>query len=262
MTNYDSNRHHRRSIRLRGYDYTRSGAYFVTVCTQNRLYLFGEVAHGYMRLNDAGFMVQRVWDELPQYYPGVDIDEFVVMPNHIHGIIVLSNAPVGAGPRACPDNAALSSLGQQSRQPRQQSDEVIGLPDVVHRFKSFTTDRYRRGVGESGWTPFPGRLWQRNYHEHIIRDEDALYQIRRYIMNNPMRWTIDRENPDAIVKEAKTPWDVLRSGKIWKKGSRITASLALHLHKLHIQPTRLSSVYPDSQHWTGMTILFILLGVF
>ncbi len=96
---FDPAKHHRRSIRLRGPDYSQAGAYFITICVQNRLCLFGEIGNSEMRLNDAGRMVQTVWDEIPVYYPGIDIDAFVVMPNHIHGIVVV----VGAGPRACPD---------------------------------------------------------------------------------------------------------------------------------------------------------------
>ena len=88
----------RRSIRLRGYDYSRAGAYFVTVCVQNRECLFGDVVDGKMILNDAGMMIQIVWNEIPAHYPGIEIDALVIMPNHTHGIVVI----VGAGPRACP----------------------------------------------------------------------------------------------------------------------------------------------------------------
>ena len=95
---YDPEKHHRRSIRLSGYDYSQAGAYFVTICTQNRQCLFGEIVDGEMRLNDAGQMVQLVWSELAQHYAGVEIDGFVVMPNHIHGIVILTS--VGAGPGA------------------------------------------------------------------------------------------------------------------------------------------------------------------
>lgn len=90
---------HRHSIRLRGYDYTQAGAYFVTICTQHKAYVFGEIVEGEMQLTTAGRRVQQVWNDLPQYYPAVDVDAFVPMPNHIHGIIVLT---VGAGLRACP----------------------------------------------------------------------------------------------------------------------------------------------------------------
>jgi len=95
---YDPAIHHRRSIRLQGYDYSQAGAYFATICTQNRECLFGEIVNGEMWLNDAGKMIQAVWDEIPAYYLGIDIDSFIVMPNHIHGIVVI----VGAAPRGRP----------------------------------------------------------------------------------------------------------------------------------------------------------------
>ena len=254
-----SRRHHRRSIRLRGYDYTRPGAYFVTVCVQDRECLLGQIADGEMRLSEAGRMVQSAWDALPAHYPGVDIDEFVVMPNHIHGIIVLNDPNVGATPRGCPDrdstngdcadhdfpddptantmngqargpaptvvdgrmmnvvgatprgcpdhdcpdDAAVDVVDGQARGPAPTvgvdgtTDDAVrlSLPDVVHRFKSFTTAQYRHGVKNNGWPPFPRRLWQRNYYEHIIRSEDEFDRIRRYITENPARWALDRENP-------------------------------------------------------------------
>jgi putative transposase len=183
----DPNRHHRRSIRLRGYDYTQPGAYFVTICTQNRACLFGEVVCGKMQSNDAGRMVQTVWKEIPVYYAGVAIDAFVVMPNHIHGIIVL----VGAAPCGRP-RLEVPALGQ-ARGPA--STIAISLPDVVHRFKTMTTKHYADGVKQRGWPPFPGQLWQRNYYEHIIRDEQSLNRIRQYIADNPAQWALDRENP-------------------------------------------------------------------
>ena len=186
---YDPAQHARRSIRLQGFDYAQTGTYFVTVCTQNRECLFGEVVNGVMMLNDAGEMVRSVWDELSRHYPGINVDGFVVMPNHIHGIVVLNT--VGAGPRACPDDGrACHDDGQP-----QGVAPTMSLPDVVHRFKSLTTTRYRHGIDRQGWRPFPGRLWQRNYYEHIIRDEAELNRIRRYIIDNPVQWETDRENP-------------------------------------------------------------------
>jgi len=187
---YAPEKHHRRSIRLKDYDYSQSGAYFITICTQKRECLFGEIVDGEMRLNDAGQMVQTKWDELPKYYTGIDIDEFVIMPNHFHGIILIHD--VGAGPRACPDKGQ-TGLGQ----PRGVAP-TMSLPDVVHRFKSLTTTRYRQGVTQNGWPPFPGKLWQRNYYEHVIRDEDELLEIREYIANNPKKWAEDENNPINI----------------------------------------------------------------
>nr|BAL59102.1 hypothetical conserved protein [Candidatus Acetothermum autotrophicum] len=188
----DPERHHRRSIRLRGYDYTQPGAYFVTICTQDRMCLFGEVVHGEMRFTDAGRMVHDVWNDLPNHYPGVTIDAFVVMPNHIHGIVVL----VGAGPRACPE-----WVGQP-----QGVAPTMSLSDVIHRFKTMTTKRYADGVKQLGWPPFRGRLWQRNYYEHIIRDEESLHRIREYIRTNPLRWHVDRENPNPTGTDDFEQW--------------------------------------------------------
>ncbi len=176
----------RRSIRLSGYDYTREGAYFITICTQDRADRFGAITDGTIELNDVGRMVQNIWIELPTYYPGVDIDAFVVMPDHIHGIIILTRAEsVGAGLRACP----FDGNGQpQGVAPTETAPpDRLSLPDVVHRFKSLTTARYRAGVQRHDWPAFDGRLWQRNYHEHIIRDDAELTRIRRYIADNPAR---------------------------------------------------------------------------
>ena len=108
--------HRRRSLRLLGYEYSQAGAYFVTICTQDHRCLFGEIEDGNMRLNDAGTMIHTVWDQIPSHYPGVDIDEFVIMPNHIHGVVII----VGAGPRACPDSVQPQGVVQDdgSGQPR------------------------------------------------------------------------------------------------------------------------------------------------
>jgi len=207
--------HHRRSIRLQGYDYSQAGACFVTICTQNRECLFGDIADGGMRLNDAGQMVQTVWDEIPAHYPGIDIDAFVVMPNHIHGIIII----VGAGPRACPGTRACPEQDQpqEDGQPRGEGQPQgdgqprgighprggaptgLSLPDVVHRLKTLTTKRYVDGVKQNGWLPFPGKLWQRNYWEHVVRNEPELTRIREYIQNNPIRWELDKLHPDNPV---------------------------------------------------------------
>ena len=176
----------RRSIRLQGYDYSQAGAYFVTICTQNRECLFGEIVDGEMRLNDAGKMIQVVWDEIPAYYPGIDIDSFIVMPNHIHGIVVI----VGAAPRGRPESA----YSPQNGQAQGPAPPGLTLPDMVHRFKTMTTKRYADFVKQNGWPPFPGKLWQRNYWEHIVRNEPELNRIREYIHNNPAQWELDSLN--------------------------------------------------------------------
>ncbi len=191
--------HHRRSIRLKGYDYSRVGAYFVTICAQNKLCLFGDIVDGRMVLNNGGRMVQTVWDELPKYYPSIETDTFQIMPNHIHGIIVI----VGASPCACPDPRPGTNDGQPRviGQPRGVAP-TLSLPDVVHRFKTMTTKRYADGAKKNGWPPFPRKLWQRNYYEHIIRNESDLNLTRKYIIENPKKWEFDRENPNSVRPHA------------------------------------------------------------
>ncbi|GAB4356736.1 MAG: hypothetical protein Kow0060_09640 [Methylohalobius crimeensis] len=158
-----------------------------------------------MRLNDAGRMVQTVWGSIPASYADIETDAFIIMPNHIHGIIAI----VGAGPCACPDSCACpdpgqprgvapTGHGQSGRgQPRGVAP-TLSLPDVVHRFKTMTTKRYTDGVKQHGWPPFPGKLWQRNYYERIIRNENELNRIREYIIHNPLKWEDDPENPNIL----------------------------------------------------------------
>ncbi len=170
----------------------------ITVCTRNRLCLFGGIENEEMVLNDMGMMVKTIWDEIPPHYPGIEIGEFVVMPNHVHGIIAL----VGAGPRACPDQAnhemqsvRVPPCGHPNLHLPGQPQGVaptLALPDIVHRFKTMTTKRYTDGVKQYGWSPFPGKLWQRNYYEHIIRDDESHHRISEYIRTNPLRWREDK----------------------------------------------------------------------
>ncbi len=162
--------HHRRSIRLKGYDYASLGAYFVTLCIQDRMNLLGVMEGAQVILGPQGEMIQRAWKAIPEHYPAVGVDTFVVMPNHLHGIILLRGA-------------------------EHPGDNVTSLGDVIKRFKSVTTRMYVTGVAELGWNPFNGRLWQRNYYEHIIRTEEELGTIRKYIHNNPAQWSEDHDNP-------------------------------------------------------------------
>ena len=194
---YDPERHHRRSIRLREYDYSRAGAYFVTVVTQGRTCLFGDVQDGSIVLSEAGEMVKSMWGELPDHYPGVAVDAFTAMPNHVHGIVIL----VGAGHRACPEPGRPQGVdGGPGRPQGVAPTKALSLPDVVHRFKSLTTARYRREVQGGRWPPFDRRLWQRNYYEHVIRDERELNLVRQYIIDNPRKWAEDRDNPANWTK--------------------------------------------------------------
>jgi putative transposase len=165
----DSKDHHRRSIRLRDHDYARPGAYFVTIVTQGRKCLFGEIVEAEMQLNDAGRIIQTAWNDLPNHYANVEVDTFVVMLNHIHGIINLIDLPVGAGFKPAPTNFSARRINN--------SRNTSGAP-----------------------------VWQRNYFEHVIRDEASLNRIRQYILDNPARWEFDRENPAATKPEPEYQW--------------------------------------------------------
>jgi REP element-mobilizing transposase RayT len=193
----------RRNLRLQAYDYAQSGAYFVTVCTQGHACLFGTIVEDSMRLNDVGKMVVAAWEALPDRFQGIEQDAFVVMPNHIHGIIVL----VGAGlvpARGGVEANLVPALDGADLNPGDHKGRPYGvgrgptLGGVVGAFKSITTVLYTRGVRESAWPAFRGRVWQRNFYEHVIRDEDSLQRTREYIICNPLRWSLDRENPKNV----------------------------------------------------------------
>lgn len=198
---FDPNQHHRRSIRLHGYDYSSAGAYFVTICTYYRKCLFGEITDGKMRVNEYGQSVQEEWVRSAKIRCEIELDAFVIMPNHIHGIITIHD-DVGAIGRS-PLQKIIPSHG-----PAKQS-----LGAFVAGFKSATTKR----INEIRNTPHLP-VWQRNYYEHVIRDEKSLNQIREYILNNPLNWEMDRENPVNINERAvrqpplhikkRTPWEV------------------------------------------------------
>jgi putative transposase len=175
MPKYNPNFHHRRSIRLADYDYTMQGVYFVTICTQDRQCWFGTIEDGHMQVNEYGRIVAECWEWLPQQYPYVHLDAWVVMPNHLHGIIVLGNGIQGGSRTAPTGPAKYKSLGR-----------------LIGAFKTIST-RQVNLLCNTSTTP----LWQRNYYEHIIRNENSLRRIRHYIINNPARWTLDAENPQA-----------------------------------------------------------------
>jgi len=205
--NFDPKIHHRRSIRLKGYDYRQTGGYFVTMVTQGRDTLFGEIVNGEMILNDAGEMIVRWWLELPNKFPNVNVDIFVVMPNHFHGIIFITD---GADNSANADAETISVVGDDLRvvpdlrddgkgehvgSPRQdQRRPNAPLSQMIQWFKTMTTNEYIRGVKQLRWKPFNGKVWQRDYYEHIIRNQSAADRIARYIETNPARWNEDKEN--------------------------------------------------------------------
>ena len=180
---YNPKIHHRRSIRLKGYDYSQAGLYFITICSQNRICRFGEIVTATMILNDAGKMVDDEWLALVDRFPNIALHEYIVMPNHFHCILEI----VWAYPN---DDGA-------------PKNKTIG--DMMDAFKSITTVKYIHGVRTNpcdcptgikcmcgGWKPFDGKIWQRDYYEHIIRDEESYYRISEYIKNNPAKWKDDK----------------------------------------------------------------------
>jgi len=196
---FDPEKHHRRSIRLQGYDYSRPGAYYVTIVTQNRLCLFGDVVDGNMGLNEAGQMVAKWYAELENKFPDVQCDAFVCMPNHVHFIVVKTDTDgnVGADLRVRPVDEDEGAHAGAPQHEGTGAPQRTPLSTIVQWLKTMSTNEYIRGVKQNGWPPFPGKLWQRNYYERIVRNDNELNRIRRYIDENPLRWELDQENPHS-----------------------------------------------------------------
>jgi putative transposase len=169
-----SQRRHRRSIRLKGYDYSQPGAYFLTICTHNREVMFGEIVNGEMKSNEYGEIVLARWHDLPNHHAHLELDAFVVMPNHVHGIVIIKDVrPI----------------------------ERHSLSEIVRGFKTFSSQQINKKRGTAG---IP--VWQRNYWEHVVRNQEALNRIRNYILTNPERWHLDRENPERKGEDDFDRW--------------------------------------------------------
>ncbi|MDD3580050.1 MAG: transposase [Desulfobacca sp.] len=202
---FDPKKYHRRSIRLSGYDYSQAGAYFITFCTHQRQSLLGQVIDGQMVLNAAGQAVWEVWEMLPGRFPTISLGDFTVMPNHVHGIIIIDTTS-GAGQVLPKNNMHPSSgRGAAGRAPEATSQGAASsaptLGQIMRAFKSISAITVNRLLGRSGQS-----LWQRNYYEHVIRDEKSLNRIREYIMTNPLRWHLDRENPHSTGVDDFDKW--------------------------------------------------------
>ena len=164
-----------RSIRLQGFDYAQAGAYFVTICSTEKKCIFGQVREGAMLENDLGRIVRSCWVEIPRHFANVEADAFVVMPNHFHGIVKLVKEPRSPG----------SSRVEAFSKPVASS-----VPTIVRTFKAAVTREARRACGESR-----AAIWQKNYFERVIRNDKEYSDTYGYILENPMRWGLDRENP-------------------------------------------------------------------
>jgi putative transposase len=170
---YDPNIHHRRSIRLKGYDYSQAGLYFITINILRRKCLFGTIEHQEMILNDFGIIANQQWEKLPEQFTNIALDVFQVMPNHIHGILLLKNAapPVGAG---------------------LAPTKTTTVGNIVGAYKSQVANLCLKIFKQKHPGEIMGKLWQRNYYEHIVRDEQSFLRIADYITNNPSNWNEDR----------------------------------------------------------------------
>ncbi len=172
---YDSQKHHRQSIRAKGYDYSEPGGYFVTICTYDRQCILGEVSNGKTQLSSCDQFVQSAWNQLPRRFPDIALDECVIMPNHIHGIIMVVGAQFIA-----PHPIGLRK-GAINRAPT--------LGEIIRTFKAAST----RLIRQNGHFSF---AWQRNYYDHIMRSDHDLARVRQYIADNSANWEMDEENPD------------------------------------------------------------------
>ncbi len=174
----------RRSVRLKEFDYSKAGAYFVTICTKDRECLFGEIIDEKVRLTQGGRIADEGWRNIPEHYPHVVLDEYVIMPNHVHGVIFISDDDVGVQ-----DFEPLPVDGLRENKYQQIIPKSIG--SIVRGFKIGVTKWYRQNTNVH-------TVWQRNYFDRIIRDEDELNRIREYIIFNPAKWAEDSENPQSL----------------------------------------------------------------
>ncbi len=183
--------HHRRSIRLKGFDYSQPGGYFITIVTCNREHLFGAINHCGMILNPLGRIVSDCWSAIPDHFMHVDLGEFVVMPNHIHGILNIFDdyrrGTIYRAPALEKRAPAMERFGQP----------VAGsIPTIIRAFKAAVTRKASRELNLS-------RVWQRNYFEHIISSDREYERIEAYIANNPSNWLSDDENQSFTVTDIR-----------------------------------------------------------
>ena len=195
MKNQIKSFRNRKNLRLKHYDYANDGAYFVTICANNRECLFGDIVDGQMHLNDAGLMIENLYQDLENKFANIQCGEYVIMPNHFHCVIHIQNDDIKQNVESVQNNVGVVScanplLGQQ------QGIAPTKLSNIVGAFKSLTTNAYINGVKTKNWQPFDKRLWQRNYYEHIIRTEKSYNEIIRYIVDNPLKWELDQLNPN------------------------------------------------------------------
>jgi len=197
----------RKRNRLRDWNYSTPHWYYVTICTQKHRKLFGEIVDGKIVLNEYGEIVKFIWHDLPNHNPHVSLDEFVIMPNHVHGIIILNEIrnDVGTDSKSILKQQSIvvgtdsKSVHKYNPTTKRTGLDLVptqkfhGITEIVRQFKSFSTKRINkiRNISKQS-------VWQRSYYDHIIRNEKSLFEIRRYIRENPLKWTIDKNNPENL----------------------------------------------------------------
>ena len=166
----------RKQIRLKDYDYSQNGYYFITICTHNRQNLFGEINDGKIRLNDIGNIVDFTWNDLINHND-IKLHKCIIMPDHIHDIIEICNC----------------HRRERSVTVPESSNYHYGIPEIIRQFKTYSSKRINELLKRNGYEPFPtGTLWQKSYYEHIIRDENDYITKAEYILNNPLKWELER----------------------------------------------------------------------
>ncbi|QQR80538.1 MAG: transposase [Deltaproteobacteria bacterium] len=178
---FDPFKHHRKSYRYKNYDYTTQGAYFVTICTNNREYLFGNILDRRMHLSTHGQIIKNVWDQMPNHFSSINLDEFIIMPNHVHGIIQIVGAQFIA-----PSNESIWKMSNQEALNQGVINHAPTVGEIIRYFKGKTAYLIQKQNQSI-------KVWQRNYHERIIRTEYELENIRYYIRENPRNWEKDPE---------------------------------------------------------------------
>ena len=203
--NFDPLIHHRRSIRLKDYDYSQPGAYFITRATQDRVKLFGEITDGMVRLNRLGEIIRSTWLRLSKFFP-LGFDEWVIMPNHMHAIIWLLDSRKGEASAVASNGDPKSISADASPQHRPIGTRASSLGAIIQNFKSISGRNIHKYFKEArtgealtlyrvknALDASPQHVWQRNYYEHIVRNQSELDRIRLYIIDNPRRWAEDPE---------------------------------------------------------------------
>jgi len=233
---YDAKKHLRRSVRLKGYDYASPGWYYVTICTHDRSFLFGEIVESQMRRSGTGEIAQECWNEIPQHCPRATLDASIVMPNHLHGIIVIggdtpserTGTPWRAPTKSASPPGGDTPRGRDTpwRVPTNVRREAFGKPvpgslaTLLRLFKQAVTVQARAHARACGGVPpeflgarhgVPIEIWQDGFYEHVIRNEKELNRIREYICDNPQRWPHDSENPARDPDAVDEIEDILRS---------------------------------------------------